>query len=96
MRVRVPPPVPSKIGELVNVSKLKKHVNLCMRNLRSRRVKCCADCPFEEEIVGEYPELKKFFKEKRKICGPIAQMGEHWSCKPEDVSSTLARPTIAP
>jgi hypothetical protein len=52
----------------MNKEKLKTHVKLCKRNLKSKRVKCCANCPFEEEIVGEYPELKKLFEEKREQC----------------------------
>ena len=50
----------------MNKEKLKNHIKLCKRNLRSKRVKCCAECPFEEEIVGEYPEFKKEFIEKRR------------------------------
>lgn len=46
--------------------KLKKHIRLCKRNLKSVRVKCCKTCPFEEEIVIEYPDLKFIFEEKRK------------------------------
>jgi len=50
----------------MNKEKLAKHIKLCKRNLRSKRVKCCAECPFEDEIVGEYPEIKKEFQQKRK------------------------------
>jgi hypothetical protein len=46
--------------------KLKNHIKLCSKNLKSIRVKCCKECPFEEEITLEYPELKKLFLEKRK------------------------------
>ena len=46
-------------------TKLEKHINLCKRNLKSSRVKCCAGCPFEEEIVSQYPELKVLFEQKR-------------------------------
>ena len=45
--------------------KLKEHIHLCHKNLRSLRVKCCATCPFEEEIVGAYPEMGFLFKWKR-------------------------------
>ena len=45
--------------------KLTKHVKLCKKNLKSKRVICCGTCPFEEEIVKEYPELKQLFEEKR-------------------------------
>jgi len=45
--------------------KLKNHIKLCKKNLKSSRVKCCKDCPFEEEITKEYPELKQLFSEKR-------------------------------
>jgi len=47
--------------------RLKVHVRLCRRNLKSARVKCCATCPFEEEILGEYPELKNLFENKREM-----------------------------
>jgi hypothetical protein len=49
----------------MDVARLRKHVKLCVKNLKSSRVKCCAGCPFEEEIVREYPDLKKLFQEKR-------------------------------
>ena len=50
----------------MNKNKLVTHVKLCRRNLMSSRVKCCAGCPFEDEITQEYPELKKLFEAKRK------------------------------
>jgi len=46
-------------------TKLETHIKLCMRNLKSNRIKCCAICPFEEEILSVYPELKKLFTRKR-------------------------------
>jgi len=46
--------------------KLKRHIKLCRRNLSSKRVKCCAYCPFEEEIIKYYPELALLFREKRR------------------------------
>lgn len=49
----------------MNKNKLVNHVKLCRRNLMSSRVKCCAECPFEEEIVREYPALKILFYLKR-------------------------------
>jgi len=52
--------------------KLNKHIKkLCIKNLRSDRVKCCAECPFEEIICQESTELKELFIEKRikKIMG---------------------------
>jgi len=45
--------------------KLKEHIKLCRKNLNSKRVKCCANCPFEEEITREYPELKEKFEGKK-------------------------------
>ena len=45
--------------------KLKNHVKLCLKNLKNNRVKCCAQCPFEEEIVKEYPQLNVAFVHKR-------------------------------
>lgn len=49
----------------MDIAKLKNHVKLCKKNLKSDRVKCCVTCPFEEEIVGYYPELKEKFSLKR-------------------------------
>jgi len=49
----------------MNKNKLITHIKLCRKNLKSSRVKCCANCPFEEEIIREYPELKRLFEEKR-------------------------------
>jgi hypothetical protein len=37
-----------------------------LRNLRSDRTKCCANCPFEEEILSVYPDMKDLFEAKRK------------------------------
>jgi len=50
----------------MNLRKLANHVNLCKKNLKSKRVKCCGNCPFEHEIVMIYPDLKKEFVTKRK------------------------------
>ena len=49
--------------------RLKNHIKLCRKNLKSNRVKCCTYCPFEEEIVGEYPELKTYFEKRRENHG---------------------------
>jgi hypothetical protein len=49
----------------MDVKKLETHVKLCRRNLKSKRVRCCANCPFEEEIVARYPELAALFEAKR-------------------------------
>jgi len=47
--------------------KLMKHImSLCVRNLNSKRVKCCAECPFEDQIVKAVPNLKQLFEKKRK------------------------------
>ena len=45
--------------------KLKTHIKLCIRNLKSDRVKCCAGCPFEEEITKAYSDLSSMFNKKR-------------------------------
>lgn len=45
--------------------KLKVHIKLCAKNLMNRRVKCCATCPFEKEIVREYPGAAVLFESKR-------------------------------
>ena len=50
-------------------AKLAKHVKLCWKNLRSSRVKCCATCPFEEEITGEYAGADILFAAKRRRLG---------------------------
>ena len=49
----------------MNLTKLKKHIKLCRKNLKDDRTKCCAECPFEDEIVSVYPELSAQFKKKR-------------------------------
>ncbi len=50
----------------MNIHRFRKHVKLWMRNLKSKRVKRCVECPWEDEIVGEYPEMRELFKQKRK------------------------------
>ena len=50
----------------VDQEKLREHVRLCRKNLRSNRVKCCAQCPFEEFIVAHTPDLKGLFAAKRR------------------------------
>jgi len=54
----------------VDKEKLKSHIKLCRRNLFNDRVKCCANCPFEEEILSCYPELKSKFtlKGSKNVC----------------------------
>ena len=48
-------------------SKLMRHIKkLCLKNLRSDRAVCCAECPFEEEIVAAAPSTKELFKAKRR------------------------------
>jgi len=49
----------------MNLKRLEHHIKLCRRNLASSRVKCCAACPFEEEIVAQYPDLAVMFERKR-------------------------------
>lgn len=49
--------------------KLLIHIKLCKKNLKSSRVKCCATCPFEEEILRVYPELALLFMDKRREKG---------------------------
>ena len=53
----------------MDLVKLKKHVELCKRNLSNWRVKCCAECPFEREITKHYPEFAVLFVKKRKDIG---------------------------
>lgn len=50
----------------MNKKKLSNHVKLCLKNLKNKRTKCCANCPFEEEILSVYPDMKKLFDNKRK------------------------------
>lgn len=45
--------------------KLHNHLKLCIRNLKSDRVKCCAHCPFESIITQAKPELTPLFRGKR-------------------------------
>ena len=49
----------------MNKTKLKNHVKLCRKNLLSDRVKCCANCPFETEIITADPSLALLFSRKR-------------------------------
>jgi len=50
---------------MIDIKKLEKHVKLCKRNLNSKRVICCASCPFEDIIIKYYPDLKEKFYNKR-------------------------------
>jgi len=49
----------------MDLKRLEKHIKLCKKNLNQQKVKCCAFCPFEEEIIKAYPELASKFEEKR-------------------------------
>lgn len=50
----------------MNFFKLQKHIKLCIKNLKSKRVMCCSQCPFEEDILAYYPNLKGLFEAKRR------------------------------
>ena len=50
----------------MNLKKLQNHVKLCKRNLKSKRVICCAECAFEDDITTHFPDMKKLFIKKRK------------------------------
>jgi hypothetical protein len=45
----------------MNKTYLKNHIKLCKKNLKRTNIKCCLTCPFEKEIIKEYPEMKKLF-----------------------------------
>lgn len=45
--------------------KMKNHLKLCKKNLKDKRVKCCLECPFEDEIVKFDPQMEQLFLEKR-------------------------------
>jgi len=49
-----------------DMTKLAKHLNLCRKNLKSSRVKVCAECPFEDIIIQYHPELAELFEAKRR------------------------------
>ena len=49
----------------MNKTKLKNHIKLCRKNLLSDRVKCCANCPFEAEIIKADTSLGLLFSRKR-------------------------------
>jgi hypothetical protein len=52
----------------MDIDKLGRHVDrLCIKNLRQTKIRFCADCPFEDEICSEYPELKEKFIAKRRL-----------------------------
>jgi len=47
---------------------LVQHVNkLCIHNLHSKRVKCCASCPFEGIITSQLPFTIPLFEQKRQM-----------------------------
>ena len=46
---------------------LDQHVkHVCKPNLEDSKVKYCGNCPFEDIILGEFPDLKGLFIEKRR------------------------------
>jgi hypothetical protein len=49
----------------MNREKLAVHIRLCRKNMNDKRVMCCSNCPFEEEIVREYPDMAAMFEKKR-------------------------------
>lgn len=50
----------------VDLAKLTDHIKrLCVPNLRSKRVKCCAKCPFEQIIIRARPDTEVLFVRKR-------------------------------
>lgn len=51
----------------MDLKKLDNHVKLCKRNLKNKKVKCCATCPFEDLIVSYYPLMEELFIKKRAI-----------------------------
>ena len=51
----------------MDLAKLVTHIKPCKRNLKSARVKCCAACPFEDEILAHYPDLRGAFEAKREL-----------------------------
>jgi hypothetical protein len=47
---------------------LKQHIKkLCKPNLRNKRIKYCATCPFEDIIIEEDNTLKELFIKKRSL-----------------------------
>ena len=50
----------------VDKVKLATHIRLCRKNLKSDRVRCCANCPFEDFIVDYDTSLKTLFEKKRR------------------------------
>lgn len=52
----------------ISDDKLNRHINrLCLRNLKSNRVKCCAQCPFEPIILQARPDLGHYFALKKEL-----------------------------
>lgn len=49
----------------MNLKRLEKHIKICKKNLKNNRIKCCALCPFEEDICFYYPDMKDMFIQKR-------------------------------
>lgn len=55
--------------DIIN-SRMENHIKLCLKNLKSDRVKCCGSCPFEEIIIqyakdNNITGLEKLFIKKR-------------------------------
>ena len=48
-------------------AKMKTHLKLCRKNLKSSRVVCCASCPFEDVIVGYDVGMEPLFKAKKAL-----------------------------
>jgi hypothetical protein len=53
--------------------RIERHVKtLCLKNLRDKRTKCCAQCPFQDDIEREFPETRFLFQEKQACQKPNA------------------------
>jgi len=66
-KLEIKPPAQRPIGNLMK-SRLERHVKrLCIKNLRDKRVKCCAECPFQDLIEKAFPETAVLFKEKQRV-----------------------------
>jgi hypothetical protein len=56
------------LSKYVDLEKLDKHISLCKKNLNTKRIQCCLQCPFEKIITLRHPEfVQKFHKAKTRI-----------------------------
>ena len=59
---------------------LAEHVKRCRLNLRIKRITVCARCPFQEEIVRAYPDMKALFLGKQSDTARTEKLKRQQNC----------------